>query len=150
MTATDATDATDAMAGVPAGLRRLRAAAESGELGEFCRRHGIRVLTVFGSAARGETDAHDLDVGIVLDATTQPDPVGLLGDLVELAGTEAVDPAFLNRGGPVIRERALVGSVGLYESEPGALTRAAMAATLERMDTRWMRDLDLELMAAGR
>jgi hypothetical protein len=53
----------------------------------------------------------------------------------------------LNRGGPVIRERALVGSVELFESKPGALASAQVAAVLERMDTDWMRRLDLELMA---
>lgn len=38
------------------GLARLRAAAESGELDALCARHSIRVLTVFGSAERMETD----------------------------------------------------------------------------------------------
>jgi antitoxin (DNA-binding transcriptional repressor) of toxin-antitoxin stability system len=33
------------------------------------------------------------------------------------------------------------------ESEPGALAKAQVAAVLERIDTRWMRQLDLELMA---
>jgi hypothetical protein len=35
-------------------MRRLQNAAESGELDVFCRRHAVRVLTVFGSAGRGE------------------------------------------------------------------------------------------------
>jgi hypothetical protein len=48
-------------------LQRLRDAAESGELDAFCTCHGVRVLTVFGSAARGEERARDLDVGIVTE-----------------------------------------------------------------------------------
>ena len=101
------------------GLARLRTSAESGELDALCRRHRVRVLTVFGSAARGEPGARDLDIDVVL----------------------------LDAGGPVIRERALVGSVVLDESEPGAWASAATAAMLERIDTEWLRRLDLELLA---
>jgi len=35
-------------------LRRLRAAADDGRLEELARRHAVRVLTAFGSAARAE------------------------------------------------------------------------------------------------
>ncbi|MGI8759492.1 MAG: hypothetical protein ACR2K0_09325 [Acidimicrobiales bacterium] len=45
------------------GLARLRAAAASGQLDELCARHSVRVLTVFGSAARAQPGARDLDVG---------------------------------------------------------------------------------------
>jgi hypothetical protein len=72
--------------------------------------------------------------------------LAIIGDLMNLTGTD-VDFVHLNRGGPVIRERALVGSIPLYESQPGALASAQIAAVLERMDTDWMRRLDLELMA---
>jgi predicted nucleotidyltransferase len=30
-------------------------------LDEFCTRHRVRILTVFGSAARDDEQAHDLD-----------------------------------------------------------------------------------------
>jgi hypothetical protein len=46
-----------------------------------------------------------------------------------------------------MRECALVGAVALYEAEAGDYARARMAAMLERMDTEWLRRLDLELMA---
>jgi len=47
----------------------------------------------------------------------------------------------------VLRERALVGSVVLDESEPGAWAAASTAAMVERMDTEWLRRLDLDLLA---
>ena len=47
----------------------------------------------------------------------------------------------------MLRERALVGPVVLDESEPGAWAAASTAAMLERMDTEWLRRLDLELLA---
>ena len=52
----------------------------------------------------------------------------------------------LDRAGPVARERALVGCLALYESESGAYARAQIAAVGERMDTDWLRALDLETM----
>jgi predicted nucleotidyltransferase len=128
------------------GLARLQIAAESGELDQVCARHRVRILTVFGSAARGEPDARDLDIGVMFEPDANPDYLAIIGDLMELTDAN-VDFVHLDRGGPVIRERALVGAIALYESEPGALAKAQVAAVLERIDTRWMRQLDLELMA---
>jgi predicted nucleotidyltransferase len=128
------------------GLARLQAAAAEGELDALCRRHRIRVLTVFGSAARGAAEARDLDVGVLLEPGATVDYLPLIRDLEAL--TEAdVDVVHLNEAGPVLRERALVGSVVLDESEPGAWARASTAAVLERMDTDWLRRMDLDLLA---
>jgi predicted nucleotidyltransferase len=128
------------------GLAALQAAAESGELDELCARHRVRILTVFGSAARGERNARDLDIGVMFEPDADPDYYAIIGHLMDVTDTD-IDFVHLNRGGPVIRERALVGSIALFESEPGALASAQIAAVLERMDTDWMRRLDLELMA---
>lgn len=128
-------------------LAALRDAAASGLLDEFCRRHRVRVLTVFGSAARGEPDPRDLDVG-VLTESDEPLDVGVaVAELAALADFDDVDLVHLNRGGPLIRERALVGSVGLYESEPAALANAQMAAMAERVETDPMRRMNLRMLA---
>ena len=106
------------------------------------------MLTVFGSAGRGEANARDLDIGILTERGTPFDTVAAVADLVELTGTDAVDLAHLNRGGPVLRERALVGSVALYESAPGALADAQAIAIGERIETDPMRRLNLRLLAS--
>jgi hypothetical protein len=103
------------------------------------------VLSAFGSAVRGDVAPGDLDVGVLFRAGGGV--LGLLVDLVALTRTERVDPADLGRAGPVMRECALVGAVALYEAEAGDYARARMAAMLERMNTEWLRRLDLELMA---
>jgi predicted nucleotidyltransferase len=130
------------------GLRRLRDAAESGLLDAFCERHGVCVLTVFGSAGRGEERPRDLDVAVLTERGTSFDVIAAVTDLVELTGTDLVDLAHLNRGGPVLRERALVGSIALYESEPGALADAQGIAIAERIETDPMRKLNLRLLAS--
>lgn len=129
-------------------LQRLRDAAGSGVLEQFCLRYSVRVLTVFGSAGRGEESARDLDVGVLVERDVDFDLLGAITDLIELAGTDTVDLAHLDRGGPVVRERALVGSVALYESVPGALADAQVAAIAERVETDPMRRLNLELLAS--
>lgn len=128
------------------GLARLRIAAESGELDEFGARHGIRILTVFGSATR-EPDARDLDVGVMTEPDTSFDAVAAINDLIALTRCDDIDLVHLNRGGSLIRERALVGSIGLFESTPGALAAAQTAAIALRIETDPMRRLDLELLA---
>jgi predicted nucleotidyltransferase len=132
------------------GLARLRAAAASGELDALCARHGVRVLTVFGSAARGEPAARDLDVAVLSEPGAPFDPVALVADLVDLTGVQEVDLAHLNRAGPVLRERALVGVVPLFENAPGRFAAAQTAAIGERIETDEMRRLDLKLLATRR
>jgi predicted nucleotidyltransferase len=107
------------MAASPAqGLARLREAAESGELDEFCQKHHIRILTVFGSTARGEPTARDLDIGIMTEPGTHFDIFTAVYELMVLTRVDNVDVAHLNRGGPVIRERALVGSSRSTRARP--------------------------------
>jgi predicted nucleotidyltransferase len=137
------------MAGDPrAGLQKLRAAAHSNALSALCRRHAIRLVVVFRSALDDSRVPRDLDVAIAFGPGASADLLSLIEDLVRLTGVEAIDLLDLGRAGPVVRERALVGTLPLYESEPGAFANAQMAAMAERMDTDWLRRLDLELLGS--
>jgi predicted nucleotidyltransferase len=128
------------------GLRRLRAAARSGAIDALCVRHGIRVLTAFGSAVRDDPAARDLDVAVLLEPGRRADYPSLIGDLMEMTDAN-VDLVVLNGAGSLIRERALVEADPLYESTDGAWASAATAAATERMDTDWIRRLNLRLLA---
>ena len=129
-----------------AALARLRAAADDGRLEALCRRHGVRVLTVFGSVVRSDGQPRDLDVAAGFEPGRRGDVLLLLDDLAELTCSDAIDLLVLDDAGPVARERALVGCVALYESEPMAYAIAQVAAVGERMDTDWLRALDLETL----
>lgn len=129
------------------GLQRLVAAASSGELDGLCARFGIQVLTAFGSAVRTPDSARDLDVGVLSEHDSELDVPGLVVALTDLAGLQDVDVADLRRAGPVLRERALVGCVPLYESWPGAYAAAQAAAVGERVDTDVNRRLALAMLA---
>jgi predicted nucleotidyltransferase len=129
------------------GLERLRAAAKSGELRALCQRWHVDLLTVFGSAGRGESDPRDLDIGVLTERGADFGLFEFVTDVIELVGLEQVDVAHLNAAGPLLRERALIGSIILHESEPGMWARASTAAVMERLDTEWLRRLSLELLA---
>ena len=87
------------------------------------------------------------------------------GDLAQVCGRHGVDLliAFgsavreggaphdldLGRAGPVARERPFLGGRLLYKASPSLAATAQIAATMERLDTAWLRELDLRLLAAG-
>lgn len=84
----------------------------------------------------------------MLTGRTAPfDAVALVNDLVGLTGVQAVDLAHLDSAGPVLRERALVGCVPLFESTPGRYAAAQLAAIAERIETDPARRADLELLS---
>lgn len=128
-------------------LERLRAAVDSGELRTLCQQRHVTLLTVFGSAGRGEPDPQDLDIAVLTEHGADFDLFGFITDLIDLVGLERLDVVHLNAAGPLLRERALVGSLILHEGRPGTWARASTAAVMERMDTDWLRRLSLELLA---
>lgn len=127
-------------------LTRLKAAAADGRLDALCRRHALRVVTVFGSVLRPDADPADLDVAVGFEPDRRGDVLAVLDELSRITGSDDVDLLVLDDAGPVARERALVGCLALYESEPSAYALAQVAAMGERMDTDWLRALDLETL----
>jgi predicted nucleotidyltransferase len=87
------------------------------ELADFCRRHQVRELALFGSAARGEMRP-DSDIDLLVDFLPEARP-GLLGlsammrELAEMLGRRvdlAVKPALK----PLIRPSVLAEAKVLY------------------------------------
>ncbi len=122
----------------------LFAAGADGRLDELCGRSHVRVLGIFGSAARpGPTEPRDVDVGFL----GHDGPVLiLLQGLIELVGCDCVDLAVVDGAEPLLRARAFAG-IGLYEHERGAWATEQMAALAEARDTAWLRRLDLAALA---
>lgn len=52
----------------------------------------------------------------------------------------------LDDAGPLARERALVGARVLFQGGPGEFANAQIAAVMERLDTDWLRALELDLL----
>ncbi len=133
---------------VAESLDRLRAAADEGRLDDVARRHGITLLTVFGSALRTPEQARDLDVAVSLPAGTHG-LLALVGELADLTASDDVDVLVLDDASPTARFSGLVGAQPLYEASAGLFARTQMAAALEFYETAWLRDLDLQRMASS-
>lgn len=91
---------------------------DDAQLAELCRRHGIRRLSLFGSAARGQLDP-DSDVDLLVEfvpgrrvglrfITVQEELSTVLGREVDLN-----TPAFLS---PHFRDRVASEAIPLYEA----------------------------------
>lgn len=118
----------------------------AGDLGAACRRHGVTLLVAFGSAVRSSGVPRDLDLAATFEREP-PDVLGFLDEMSTVADTSAIDLMDLGRAGPVARERALVGGIPLVEEHAGTFARTQLAAIMERLDTDWLRRMDLELLA---
>jgi predicted nucleotidyltransferase len=129
-------------------LDRLRAAADDGRLDDLARRHGLTLMTVFGSAVRTPERARDLDVAVSLRAGTHG-LLALVGELADLTASDDVDVLVLDAASPTARFSGLVGAQPLYEASAGLFARTQMAAALEFYETAWLRDLDLQRMATS-
>lgn len=132
---------------VAEALQRLQAAADDGRLDRLGREHGVRLLTVHGSALDDPDEARDLDLAVALEPGS--DLVALVNALIDLTGTDAVDVMVLDGASPTARRNGLSGALPLLQAEPGLFARTQMAAVLEFFETAEMRRLSLEQMAAG-
>lgn len=125
-------------------LDRLEAAAADGRIDALGERLGLRLLGVFGSAARRDPAAADLDVAVSFRGPRRL--LHLVDALVQLTGFDRIDVAVLDGADPVLRARALVG-IGLFEDRPGEWATSQMAALAEERDTAWLRELDRRALA---
>lgn len=130
-----------------AALDRLRQAAADGVLDGICERHGVRLLGAFGSAVAWDRHERASDLDVAVSLRSEPDVVGLLDELVQLTGCDLIDLVVIDGAPPLLRAEALTG-VPLFEAERGAFATAQMAALAERRDTAWLRQLDLDALAA--
>jgi hypothetical protein len=73
--------------------------------------------------------------------------LALVADLVGLAGSSRVDVAFLDDADVVLVEEALATGEIWFEDHAGEAAGRHLRASLTRMDTDWLRRLDLALMA---
>ncbi len=87
-------------------------------LAAVCRRHDVRILKIFGSAARGE-DRPDSDVDFLVEFEGKKASLDLAGleiDLKEFLGREVdvlTEPAL----SPYLRDRILASASVVYDRE---------------------------------
>lgn len=131
-----------------AAAGRLQELAQAGELDDLLQRLGVELLTLHGSAVESQPLRPPADLDIAVLHGPHGDLLETIGALVQLLGLDEVDVMDLRRAGPVAKAQALGPvCVPLYESRSGLYAEHQMRALTERMETAWLRRLDLRLLA---
>jgi len=142
------TSAPPSAARVLQARERLLATTSAAAVEDLCRRHAVRVLSLFGSAAAPMPAPRDLDVAVGFELGTRGDVVAFGNDLMDFLGLDELDVMDLGRASIVARARALgPGAVAVFESEAGAFARAQMVALGMELETAHLRQFQLRLMA---
>lgn len=130
-----------------AALNQLRRDARSGRLARLCRETGIELLAAFGSAADPQWPVapRDLDVAVIMAKGC--DLLRVIEVLTTHLGFERIDVMDLGRASDVARAQALGRGELLYERAPGVFAEQQILALVQRADTKWLRDLQLEALA---
>ena len=87
-------------------------------LADLCRKHEVRVLRIFGSAAQGQ-DSPDSDVDLIVEFEGDKslfDLIGLELELKEFLGRD-VDLLTEPSISPYLRDRILASAAVIYERE---------------------------------
>ena len=69
-------------------------------------------------------------------------------DLSTWLGIDEIDLLDLRQAGAVAKVEALLHGAVLYEQAAGTAERMLSIAAVEKMDTQWLRDWALDLMAS--
>jgi predicted nucleotidyltransferase len=102
---------------------------------------------LIGSRARGDAGPlSDIDIAVIHRDGLGPRErlalrLGLLADAAAALGTEEVDVVLLHETPPAMRHHALGDGVVLFDRDPGARLRFALAAFHEYVDTEPLRRL---------
>lgn len=153
---------------IVSGVRRLRHAADSGQLAELARRYRLELITLFGSSRSRPKSAGDIDIAYLpafnpadsqdssrtqtatgsKSSRSLPTHVQLMIDVEELTGCDQIDLMNLKRATPVALFAALAHGEPLYESQRGIFANQQIQAMGIFRDTAHFRDLALRMWAA--
>ncbi|MEX2620222.1 MAG: nucleotidyltransferase domain-containing protein [Egibacteraceae bacterium] len=127
-------------------LDELRRRREAATLEEACRDLGIVLLVAFGSAVDERvTEPGDLDLAVLLEADR--DLVEVVSRMMAWLASDDIDVLDLARADVVVRYEALAGTELLYQRDSDTFDELEIAAVLRMADTRWLRELRLEVLA---
>jgi predicted nucleotidyltransferase len=105
----------------------------------------LRLVVLFGSAARGASGPEDLDIGVLADQLV--DAVALTNDLTQSLGRQDVDLTDLRMANPVLLALVAREGLPLFEREPGEFARFASLAVRRFADTRKFRDAEADRLS---
>ncbi|WP_226345500.1 nucleotidyltransferase domain-containing protein [Agilicoccus flavus] len=134
------------MVTVSEALLELHRHRASGRLAETCRRLGIELLVIHGSAPNHPDTAHDIDLAYLPKRDAEPDHLDVVDTLETLVPGDHLDVMPLRQADPVATYAALGRGDALFEAHPGIHAERRIRAFGEYRDTQKFRDLALSLV----
>jgi predicted nucleotidyltransferase len=105
----------------------------------------LRLVVLFGSMARGDAGARDVDLGLLAEGRL--DLVDLTNRLTRRLGCQNVDLADLGRADPLLMALVARDGLVLHEGRPGEFARFASLAARRFADTAKFRDAERQYIA---
>jgi len=106
----------------------------------IARERGFRLVVLFGSVARGELGAEDLDLAILHDEPL--DLIELTNEFTVALGMQEVDLCTLRHADPLLAALVARDGVPLWEASPHEFDRFASLAARRYADTRKFREAE--------
>lgn len=133
---------------VAESLARLEDVVASGELAQTCRRVGVEIVILFGSAVSSD-DPGDIDLAVGFEENGARDFLAAVNALGVLVPGDHLDVMNLDRADPVAQKAATTGHRVLYETAPAVSAEREIKAFMMYEDTRWLRRLQQEALLSG-
>jgi uncharacterized protein YutE (UPF0331/DUF86 family)/predicted nucleotidyltransferase len=124
---------------VPRIFRRSDLAAHADALTRLFEEHGVELVLLFGSLARGSDEAGDLDLAVA-GGPPRFDPSALYDSLCRLFGADNIDVVPLDRAPFLLRARAVMEGRVLFVRDPEHLVRMVEGVLFEHPDFRYWSD----------
>ncbi len=116
------------------------------------RAAGVRLVVVFGSAARrSDRPGSDLDAGVLFDGAApfpgeSPAPFDARREAAAraLRADREIDLVVLDEADPLLLHEVALDGRPVFEAEPGAFEEFRLRAIKRYLDTAWIRRLEAE------
>jgi predicted nucleotidyltransferase len=109
---------------------------------QIAEQTGLRMVVLFGSAARGEERPEDLDLGVLGSDREAVDAVDLTNRFTVAMGRQDVDVVDLGRADPVLLMLVARDGIPLYERTPSEFACFYSLAARRFADTKKFRDAE--------
>ena len=111
-------------------IREELAGKHAAAIRRFVQVHGLRLVVLYGSAARGtETSASDIDIAVLGRSPLSHESEAVLAEeLARATGMPRIEMKSLHRVSPLFLETVLRDGIVLYESKPGLVRALSLYA----------------------
>jgi predicted nucleotidyltransferase len=124
---------------------------DASKIRDLCQKHGIKLLLLHGSYAKGTATAQsDIDIGILYDKRKKPfrGYTEIFSDFGEVFG-DKFDPVFLNGAEPLICYQTALHGQSLFQETEHTFADYKVQTIGRYLDTKKFRELEKAYVKRG-